>query len=178
MRLSRRRFLSGGLSFPLLLVPHRAVLPPRETEILDSVAEAMLGIEASGFRPQRAGIGVFTDRFLSGAQPIAARAFPVFLVLFDISPVLFSFRRFSSMSLGERHGILRGWMTSRFAVKRLGFTVLKAVVTMAYYSNPGSWDAIGYDGPWIGRVDVPMTPIDIRTSPSPSPLPTRGRGYR
>ena len=25
---------------------------------------------------------------------------------------------------------------------------------LAYFMDEGTWDAIGYDGPWLGRIDV------------------------
>jgi hypothetical protein len=38
-------------------------------------------------------------------------------------------------------------MRSRLAAQRTGFTALKRILLMVYYTHPRSWPGIGYRGP-------------------------------
>lgn len=65
--------------------------------------------------------------------------------------------RFSGASRDARQRVLarlaRGPAPARQAVASL-----KALATLAYYGSPPGWRHAGYDGPWLGRVDVPVLP--------------------
>ncbi len=54
-----------------------------------------------------------------------------------------------------RDASLHGWMTSRFALRRLAFTGLRNLCMLGYYSQPETWPLIGYQGPLIGSRPTP-----------------------
>ena len=35
----------------------------------------------------------------------------------------------------------------------------QGIALLAYYMRPETWPAIGYDGPWLGRVPVAVIPV-------------------
>ena len=64
-----------------------------------------------------------------------------------------SWRPFVELTPEQQDRFLRSWMRSRIGDQRAGFTALKRIVLMAYYSHPQSWEAIGYRGPWLGAAE-------------------------
>lgn len=54
------------------------------------------------------------------------------------APGLRGWRRFSSLSLHQRIEVMRAWYGSRFFVRRLVFTALRAVLGMAYLGHPAT----------------------------------------
>jgi hypothetical protein len=69
--------------------------------------------------------------------------------LFDLKP-----KRFTRLSAAEQDAYLRGWMESSLGARRIVFRALKTLAALGYYAQPTSWEGIGYDGPWLGRVDA------------------------
>lgn len=63
-------------------------------------------------------------------------------------------RRLTRQSRDRRERYLRGWERSRLALRRQGLASLKALAALAYYGRDAAWGEVGYDGPWLGRVDV------------------------
>lgn len=64
--------------------------------------------------------------------------------------------RFTSLSPAEREAYLASWARSRLAPRRQGAAVLRALASLAYYGRDAAWPDVGYDGPWLGRVEVPV----------------------
>jgi hypothetical protein len=174
VRTTRRRFLqiavaslpawgSASTSFAALATV-RAAVPPgppasddaffdaREREILTLVIERMV---AAGPRdtPDVAGSEAVAaiDRICGALDPEITRPLPLLLRLVEWGPLVFDLRlsSFSAMTPAERDSSLRGWMTSRLSVRRLGFSALKNLAMLGWYSQPGSWKAIGYAGPLL-----------------------------
>ena len=53
---------------------------------------------------------------------------------------------------------------SRWRLFRYLFFCMKSLVTMAYFSRPAVWPAMGYDGPYLGRVPVArLSPLPFAT---------------
>lgn len=75
------------------------------------------------------------------------------LRLFDWGPILFQgrFARFRSLTDEERDDYIRGWATSRFTLRRIGFQALKNLSMLGYYAHESTWRGIGYHGPWAPR---------------------------
>jgi len=75
-------------------------------------------------------------------------------------------RRFTRLSVADQDAYLRGWMESSLGARRVIFRALKTLAALGYYAQPATWDAIGYDGPWLGRVEaaslhVHEDPVDV-----------------
>jgi hypothetical protein len=69
--------------------------------------------------------------------------------LFDLKP-----RRFTRLSPAEQDAYLRGWMESTLGARRVIFRALKTLAALGYYAQTTSFAAVGYDGPWLGRIEA------------------------
>lgn len=69
------------------------------------------------------------------------------ILLFEYLPpfVVFRLARFSRLSREDQNRYIEAWGTSRVALLRTGFRVLRGLSVSAYYQNPTSWKAIGYE---------------------------------
>ncbi len=172
-RATRRGFLRlAGASAALTALGQLRMLPPAlaaasqgerffdagETEILTRIAERMVysGDPAAPGVRDIATIATI-DALCAGLPPAVSEPLPLALRLFEYGPFLFdlSFARFTRMSDAAQDTSLHGWMTSRFALRRLAFTGLRNLCMLGYYSQPETWPLIGYQGPLIGRRPTP-----------------------
>ena len=51
------------------------------------------------------------------------------------------------------------WETSPLGFRRQVLQALRQLVLAACYTNPAVFASIGYPGPWLGRVDLPVHPL-------------------
>lgn len=91
------------------------------------------------------------DRLCAGLDPELVGSLPLALRLVEYGPIVFDWRwsRFTHLSLAEQDASLAGWMTSRFAVRRLAFFALRNLALLGYYSQPETWRLIDYKGPLL-----------------------------
>jgi len=68
------------------------------------------------------------------------------IFLFEYLPPLIIFRasRFSRLNPQDQDRYIEAWGTSRLALLRTGFRVLKGLSVSTYYQNPAAWKAIHY----------------------------------
>lgn len=68
------------------------------------------------------------------------------VMLFEYLPPLVIFRvsRFSRLSPRDQDRYIEAWGTSRLALLRTGFRVLKGLSVSTYYQSPAAWKAINY----------------------------------
>lgn len=66
--------------------------------------------------------------------------------------------RFSSLAPAERSRILAALAESHIPALRQAFSSLKSLAMLAHYGSLEAGAAIGYDGPWLGRVPVDVVP--------------------
>ncbi len=70
------------------------------------------------------------------------------LALFEAGPLLLApdgeRTRFSELSDDAADTFLTGWETSSLPPRRAAFRALKSVCMMGYWSQPDTWDGIGY----------------------------------
>lgn len=180
--LTRRRLLQTGLG-GAVLVAFGAVLPSgcaryspierslrfltrKEYAIVTQAAVRILGLPDEA----REDIGGFIDGLLADLPPTSQGQARLMLRvvehgthLFDLKP-----RRFTRLSPAEQDAYLRGWMESTLGARRVIFRALKTLAALGYYAQTTSFAGIGYDGPWLGRVDAtPLaeheTPVDLAT---------------
>jgi hypothetical protein len=131
-----------------------AFFSPDEAEILTCVVERIVESgEPDAPRVRESGAVAAIDRLCRGLDPELTRPLPALLRAVEWGPFLFDgrFARFRALDAEGRDASLRGWMTSRFALRRQGFAALKNLACLGWYSQDASFAAIGYRGPLLGR---------------------------
>ena len=118
-------------------------LSRREVAFLNAAGDATFPrggpIPASGSDADVAG---YTDRWLAVSQPRIRVLMHLLFFLVEHATLAFpapgwgGWRRFTSLSPEQRIAVLDGWRRSRFFPRRLVFTSLRAVLTMAWFAHP------------------------------------------
>ena len=122
---------------------HYRMLGRGEVAFISSVAEVMFpeggAIPSSGLD---ADLPRYLDRFLLASSPKTRRRIHLLIFLVEHATLLFpapgigGMRRFSSLDPDQRAASLVGWEESRFFVRRLVFTSLRALWTMGFFAHP------------------------------------------
>lgn len=134
-----------------------------EAAVLSAAADAILPDPRDGYPPHPdVHLVERLDAELAQWEPVRSRDVHALLQLLEHGTRLFgySWRRFSALALEERREYLKAWADSRLAIRRSAFLALKGLLTFYYFASPEVWPATGYDGPWLGRFDIPITPIE------------------
>ncbi len=66
---------------------------------------------------------------------------------------------FHDMPPGQQADVVADWSGSTLALRRQVFNALRALLLAHAYADPVTWSDIGYPGPWIGRIDLPVHPL-------------------
>jgi hypothetical protein len=125
-----------------------------EREILTSVVERMVDTGEPGAPAVRATRTIETiDALCAGLDPSATAPLPALLRLVEWGPLLFERRlaRFTTLDAAAQDTALRGWMTSRIALRRVGFYALRNLSLLGYWSQDETWPLIGYAGPLLRK---------------------------
>jgi hypothetical protein len=91
------------------------------------------------------------DAFLAPLPESDRKDLKQLLALFDNA--LFSVlsggpaKPFTQMDAAEQDAHLRSWQTSKLAIKRTGFQVMKRLSCAIYYGSPETYPLVGYPGP-------------------------------
>ncbi len=126
-----------------------------EYRTIERIAAVMLpggsGAEPAGLY----GVARQADLMLDGLDPLMQEQFHQVLMLFESVPVLgWKLQVFSAQNDVAATEYLRAWQHSSIGVLRQGFAGLKRLAVGVYFSDPRSWEAIGYDGVWVGNRDM------------------------
>ena len=115
----------------------------REVAFLNAAGDAIFprggAIPASASDADVAG---YTDRWLAASRPRIRVLLHLLFFLVDHATLLFpapgwgGWRRFTQLSPEQRIAVLEAWRTSRYFPRRLVFTSLRAVLTMAWFAHP------------------------------------------
>lgn len=180
--LTRRRLLQTGFGGALLLA-FGSVLPTgcaryspvesslrfltrKEYAVVTQAAVRILGLPDEA----REGLGGFIDGLLAdlpltsqGQARLMLRVVEHGTHLFDLKP-----RRFTRLGPEEQDAYLRGWMESTLGARRVIFRALKTLAALGYYAQTQTFAEIGYDGPWLGRIEAASRithedPVDLAT---------------
>ena len=77
-------------------------------------------------------------------------------------------RRFAGLTPAEACRLLEALAASHFGLLRRLVCVVRMLTQYAYFCSDATWQAIGYDGPWIGRIEVEvMSPPDLGAMEGP-----------
>lgn len=137
-------------------------LSAAERKTLAALAEALVapGEKAVTGLPSvgEAGVVDFLDQLLPELPEEVQKKFPLLLWGMEHGARFLSFtgRPFTRLEGADRTAFLTGFAESRLEIRRLAFRALKNLVMLAYYQADAAWPGIGYEGPWIGRVDPPQ----------------------
>jgi hypothetical protein len=139
----------------------------REVRLARAILDAFVAHE-DGALPDPTAIGALEelDRLLARLPPEDRRRARFLLLLVEWAPLLVAglrgprfWRRFTRLGLAARREVLEALGTAWLLPLRAGYTALKALVMLAYWTRDAAWPAIGYDGPWLGRVPVEAAPV-------------------
>lgn len=166
--LTRRRLLATGLGGVLVLA-FGAVLPTgcaryaltsrelrfltrKEYAIVSQAAVRILGLPDE----TRETIGYFIDDLLADLPGTSQGQARLMLRVVEHGTHLFDLKvkRFTRLSPEEQDAYLEGWMRSTLGARRVIFRALKTLAAFGYYGQDEAWEAIGYDGPWLGLVEA------------------------
>lgn len=148
------RLPAGAIAAAAEPVPPPAFFSAYEAEILSCVVERIVD---SGLpdapRVRDTGAVATIDRLCGSLDAELTRPLPALLRAVEWGPWIFDFgfARFGELDAAGRDASLRGWMTSRFALRRLGFQALKNLSLLGWYAQDASWAAIDYRGPLLAR---------------------------
>jgi hypothetical protein len=117
-------------------------LSRREAAFVAAAAEALFprggAVAPSGLD---AGVPAWCDRWLDALPAGTRRLVRALFVLVEHATLVFpapgwdGWRRFSALDPGRRGAVLEDWRTSRFFLRRLVFTSLRAIVTQGYFAD-------------------------------------------
>jgi hypothetical protein len=137
-------------------------------------------LDGAGEGPSAEDVARRADAELATVDDPAVRAGIGHLLLFLEygTPLVGYFRPFSVLAADEQDRVLAGLARSRFRTGRVTFATVKLFAYYYHYAAPVTWPALGYDGPWVGRLPLPAYAVDYGTrngAPFTSgsrPLPT------
>ncbi len=118
-------------------------LSRREVHFLTRAGEALF--PPGGEIPEsgaEADVAVYVDRFVGASHPRMRRLMRMLFFLMEQAtfflpaPGRGGMRRFSSLSLPQREAVIEAWSASRFFARRIVFSSLRAILTMAYLNAP------------------------------------------
>lgn len=130
------------------------MLSPKEYRIVEAAAERILRSDRrEDPTAHEVAAADFVDRYVASLEEWQQRDLKKLLHLLEHGLPVSAGKlgRFTRMDGEARDAVLRSMMTSSIGMVRGAFDVLKAVCAMAYYRDPRTWRAIGYDGPWVAR---------------------------
>ncbi|MBZ0254217.1 MAG: gluconate 2-dehydrogenase subunit 3 family protein, partial [Candidatus Methylomirabilis sp.] len=73
----------------------------------------------------------------------------------------FRFRAFTAMTPEDQDDYLRGLETSSLSLLRQLYFGMRTLIAFYYFGDARAWPPLGYDGPWVGRVEVAPVEIDF-----------------
>lgn len=96
--------------------------------------------------PSQCGALEASREFLYGMPPSLQEEFQSLLVLIEVSPYVFGPRRmrFTSLSGRDQDVLLQGWERSSLMPRQAGFSAIKSLVMMGYWTRPEAFASIGY----------------------------------
>lgn len=137
-------------------------LSVKDFAILLAAADAFLPAGKPYPSHRDLGTAMKVDTEFAQWEPVRSNEVPILLRLIEHGTILFGYSttRFTKLPLLRQREYLSQWGESGIALRRTGFISLKGLLAFYYYSDPQVWDAIGYDGPWMGRIEIPIVPVD------------------
>jgi hypothetical protein len=140
-------------------------LDAKEYAIVTALANRLLELDDDE-AGERIDVALRIDAAMSAWEPATRRQLRTILRVFEHGTHLFDLRRrrFTLLTPSQQRQSLDGWMNSSLGARRVVFRALKALVMQGYYQDDAAWAAVGYDGPWLGRIAAqnridPLAPV-------------------
>jgi len=92
------------------------------------------------------------EQFVQGQDTALRAKLGLLLKVFDYGAVLRYGARFRRLSAANQDAYLRAWERAPVQGLRFGFSSLRNLVLLAFYTQPESWSMIGYPGPQVGTL--------------------------
>ncbi len=165
-----RAAAASGASSPSAGAASTGFLSAGERRTLEALAETLVdpGEKSVTKLPsvEEAGVVDFLDRLLPELPLEVQKKFPLLLWGLEHGARVLSYtgRPFTALDPAARAAFLAGFAESRFEIRRLAFRAIKNLVMLAYYQADAAWPGIGYDGPWVGRIEQPAAHPDAPTA--------------
>ncbi len=134
----------------------------KEYAVMSAAADALLP-QGNGYPSHRElGIVRLLDREFAQWEPVRSKDIRLVLNLVEHGtlPFALTFSRFTRMDRKAQRDYLLSWGESGLNFRRAVFLALKGLLAFYYFADPRVWEQLGYDGPWLGRFDIPITPVD------------------
>jgi hypothetical protein len=134
------------------------VLNSKTAAIVEAVADAMVDDGTAALPvPSQLGIAQRVDQMLAGLHPDVAQQSVLLFHVIEHLTFAFGFygARFTKLSREDQRAYLTGWAESPLGFRKMAAQALKMFVYVNYYSFPETWNHLGYDGPWVGRFEIP-----------------------
>lgn len=157
--LSRRQFLGIG-SLALGAWVGGPILPwvDHRRPLMDALLEAFLPT-FTGHGEVSPLIHEVWGRLEQAVAPRLRQELGLSLRLLDRSPLFwFDWRPFSALPLAGRDRVLEGWQRGDWSTGRRALMAWQRAVLMGAFGSTLHHDRIGFDGPWVGHLDVGLGP--------------------
>jgi hypothetical protein len=93
------------------------------------------------------------EQFLQGQEDTVRAKLGVLLRVFEWGAVFFFGTRFTRLAAAKQDAYLHAWEHSAVQTLRFGFSSLRNLALLAFYTRPESWPMIGYPGPVLESGD-------------------------
>ncbi|HMD97935.1 MAG TPA: gluconate 2-dehydrogenase subunit 3 family protein [Terriglobia bacterium] len=87
------------------------------------------------------------EYFLQGQEETVRAKLGVLLRVFEWGALFFFGKRFTRLAPAKQDVYLHAWEHSQVQTFRFGFSSLRNLALLAFYTRPESWPMIGYPGP-------------------------------
>ena len=127
------------------------VLSEREFAVITAIAARMVRPRANFPTVEEVSLAEACDLVLARADSSVQKEIKELLMVFEnaLANALFGlrFKPFTAHSGEQQDEVLREWEQSSLTIRRTGFAALRTIALAAYYGNPKTWKAVGYEGP-------------------------------
>ncbi len=147
-------YQTSGYALPDAVLARLEALSAKEYLVVSAAASRILRRDADDLpAPEQLEIGCAIDHFVAGMD--AANRRDLLRLVHALEHVLplsaGVLSRFSRASGEEQDLVLESMESSATPLLRGAFVALKSLCALSYFSDPRTWDAIGYDGPLVAR---------------------------
>jgi len=87
------------------------------------------------------------ELFLASQDEAARSKLRLLFKVFEWGAAFKFGRRFTRLPAGKQDTYMQAWERSRIQLFRFGFSSLRNLVLLSFYTRPDSWPMLGYPGP-------------------------------
>jgi hypothetical protein len=124
---------------------------------MNAVADRLVdGHAMVGPDPEHIDVAARVDALVVEWDADAQSQLRTMLRVFEHGTYLFDLqrKRFTRLKPSQQDDYVAGWMNSTLGARRIVFRALKALTAAGFYQDQRTWSPLGYDGPWLGRIEA------------------------